>query len=527
MTQLIEVTFKGNRREFFHWPFDEPPAEKAGIIVETDRGEDFGRVHATGELATRRKAGTTHGKEATGPLRAAVRLANGEEIERARLLREDEDAVRRRAIEKTRAQKLDMKITDTEWQLDRRRLTIYFTAEARIDFRNLVRQLESELSTRVQMWHIGVRDEARRLDGIGRCGRQLCSASWLPDLRPVKSSVAKDQRLSTLNPAQISGSCGRLMCCLRYEHEFYVQQRKRFPKEGRILVTLLGEEKVVSNDIFREQVTLRGPTGESRILALDILNRELGGEYTAPAADVAEDGDDDNMDDTAERRVMADKPSTPQRSSHEKQREHQQRQQQRPERPAQPERTRSRPEGPQQGGAERPPQSRTDRSKPPRTERTQEPRPDRSQQPRADRPQQPRADRPQQPRADRPQQPRADRPLQPRADRPQQPRADRPQQPRADRPQQPADDRPQQGRPERPDRSRNERSARPVPNAPSTPAPDAVTADAGNGAGTADDAAQHRRRRRGRRGGRRSRDGGAPPSSPEGTPPSAPPTAGS
>ena len=119
--------------------------------------------------------------------------------------------------------------------------------------------------TRIELKQIGVRDEAKRLDGIGRCGRQYCSASWLPELRPVNLGVAKDQRLS-LNPSQISGACGRLMCCLRYEHEFYVQSRKRFPKEGKILVTARGEEKVVANDIFRERVTLRGVDGEVRTL---------------------------------------------------------------------------------------------------------------------------------------------------------------------------------------------------------------------------------------------------------------------
>jgi hypothetical protein len=109
----------------------------------------------------------------------------------------------------------------------------------------------------------------------------------------VKSSIAKDQRLSTLNPAQISGSCGRLMCCLRYEHEFYVQQRKRFPKEGKILVTALGEEKVVSNDIFREQVTLRTATGEMRTLALGALKKEIGGELLSSTAEHQIEPDDD------------------------------------------------------------------------------------------------------------------------------------------------------------------------------------------------------------------------------------------
>ena len=293
-THLIEVSFKGNRREFFQWPFPDVPALRTAVIVDADRGEDLGLVHATGELAAKRKAGTTHGKEATEPLRGVLRAANGEEIQRGRQLREDEQHVRRSAIEKVRTMGLEMKVSDIEWQWDRKKLTMYFTAEKRVDFRQLVRQLELMFSTRVQMWHIGVRDEARRLDGVGRCGRQFCSASWLPDLRPVKSSTAKDQRLSTLNPAQISGSCGRLMCCLRYEHEFYVQQRKRFPKEGKILVTRLGEEKVVSNDIFWEQVTLRSATGDARIIPLATLQEELGQiALSATAEHLAEPDDGD------------------------------------------------------------------------------------------------------------------------------------------------------------------------------------------------------------------------------------------
>ena len=290
---LVEVEFKGARREFYLWT-GEPLVRNVPVIVDADRSEDFGRVRSTGEAAAHRKAGTAHGKAAPDKLLAVLRVATADEIVRAGQLRDDEDNVRKRAIEKVRAQGLDMKVSDTEWQFDRKKLTIFFTAEKRVDFRQLVRQLEGMFGTRVQMWHIGVRDEARRLDGIGRCARQFCSASWLPELRPVKSSIAKDQRLSTLNPAQISGTCGRLMCCLRYEHEFYVQQRKRFPKEGKVLVTALGEEKVVSNDIFREQVTLRVPSGDTRILPLVQLNRELGGEISLATAEYAiPDGDDE------------------------------------------------------------------------------------------------------------------------------------------------------------------------------------------------------------------------------------------
>jgi len=275
-THLVEVEFKGNRRAFFSWTGEAPPPVKSAVIVTVDRGEDLGRVHALGELAEKRLAGTTHGKASSGTLPKVVRVATPNEVDRAVRLRADEHAVRKAAIEIARELKLDLKISDTEWQWDRRKLTAYFTAEDRVDFRELVRRLERRFSTRVHMWHIGVRDEARRLDGVGRCGRQFCSSSWLPELRPVKSSTAKDQRLSTLNPAQISGTCGRLMCCLRHEHEFYVQARKRFPKEGRVLVTVTGEEKVVFNDIFRDQVTLRTPTGEERIIPLGQLRKELG-----------------------------------------------------------------------------------------------------------------------------------------------------------------------------------------------------------------------------------------------------------
>jgi len=173
-----------------------------------------------------------------------------------------------------KANQLVMKISDAEWQWDRKKLTFYFTAEKRVDFRNLVRELAAMFRTRIELKQIGVRDEAKRLDGIGRCGRQYCSSSWLPELRPVNLGVAKDQRLS-LNPSQISGACGRLMCCLRYEHEFYVQQRKRFPKEGRVIRTQRGDEKVIANDIFREPVTLRAADGEMRLLPLDELRAEL------------------------------------------------------------------------------------------------------------------------------------------------------------------------------------------------------------------------------------------------------------
>jgi cell fate regulator YaaT (PSP1 superfamily) len=165
-------------------------------------------------------------------------------------------------------------VSDAEWQWDRRRLTVYFTAEQRVDFRALVRDLAALFHTRIELRQIGARDEAKRLDGVGRCGRRYCCSSWLPELRPVSLALAKDQHLS-LNPSQISGGCGRLLCCLRYEHDFYVQARRRFPKEGKTLRTAVGLEKVLAVDVFRETVTLRAETGDTRVVSLETLAAEL------------------------------------------------------------------------------------------------------------------------------------------------------------------------------------------------------------------------------------------------------------
>ncbi|MGZ8456509.1 MAG: PSP1 domain-containing protein [Gemmatirosa sp.] len=297
MSHLVEIAFKGNRKEFYLWDGDDPPKARASVIVEGDRGEDLGEVHATGELAAKRWAGVAHGEAMLGagaqPQRRALRLAAVDEVRRAAELEPLNEEARRKAMERVRAHNLVMKISDADWQWDRRKLTLYFTAEKRVDFRALVRDLAALFRTRIELKQIGVRDEAKRLDGVGRCGRQYCSAAWLPELRPVNLSVAKDQRLS-LNPTQISGACGRLMCSLRYEHDFYVQQRKRFPKEGKVLTTSKGEEKVLGNDIFRERVTLRALDGEVRVVPLADLRGEmeaLAGPFSAPAGAIADDAD--------------------------------------------------------------------------------------------------------------------------------------------------------------------------------------------------------------------------------------------
>src|SRR3954471_15509509 len=274
MAHLVEIAFKGNRKEFFLWDGPEPPPIKAPVIVEADRGEDLGHIHSVGDAAGQRNAKVAHGLGGATPTQKARRLATESEVRQLNAARTDDEDARKKTIERVRANALVMKVTDAEWQWDRKKLTLYFTAEKRVDFRTLVRELASMFRTRIELKQIGVRDEAKRLDGYGRCGRQYCSASWLPELRPVNLGVAKDQRLS-LNPSQISGACGRLMCCLRYEHDFYVSTRRRFPKEGKALKTAKGEEKVMSNDLFRERVTLRSEEGETRIVTLEELRAEL------------------------------------------------------------------------------------------------------------------------------------------------------------------------------------------------------------------------------------------------------------
>jgi len=288
LTDLVEVRFKGNRKEYFSWPSAEPLALHDPVIVEVERGQDFGRVSALGPVAAKKCgvgggggggacSGCSLAEAAPSPPpspRRVLRRATSTDAAQADQLHAEEDDVRRRVMAQVKRHALVMKVSDAEWQWDRKKLTIYFTAEQRVDFRALVRDLASAFHTRIELRQIGARDEAKRLDGVGRCGRQFCCSSWLPELRPVSLALAKDQHLS-LNPSQISGGCGRLLCCLRYEHDYYVQTRKRFPKEGKTLRTKVGAERVLAVDIFRETVTLRTEAGDTRVLSLEKLKVEV------------------------------------------------------------------------------------------------------------------------------------------------------------------------------------------------------------------------------------------------------------
>lgn len=273
MARIVEVTFKGNRRSYYvSEMFDLGLSDH--VIVEADRGEDLGRVTAAGAIAERKCSGCSTGCAAPVPDLRVVRRAELQEVDRAVALRADEPRIRRITREKVLQYGLKMKVSEAEWQFDRNKLTIYFTAERRVDFRELVRDLARTFRTRIELKQIGVRDEAALLGGVGRCGRELCCSTWLRELKPVSLQLAKDQRLS-LNPAQISGCCGRLMCCLTYEHDAYVQARKRFPREGKTVRTSMGRERVVSVDIWRERVMVKDESGNRRTLTLEELKAEV------------------------------------------------------------------------------------------------------------------------------------------------------------------------------------------------------------------------------------------------------------
>ena len=280
MSQTVEVRFKGTRKGYFAWEDEVDPIRVNDcVIVEVERGRDLGRVTAVGEIAGK-KCGSCNscavGEAPAEPttLKPILRRATPDDIKAHQEIRLSEETVRQKVIQRVLAHELLMKVSDTEWQWDRNKLTIYFTAEKRVDFRALVRDLASLFRTRIELRQIGVRDEAARLSGVGRCGREYCCSTWLKELSPVNLGLAKDQHLS-LNPSQISGGCGRLLCCLKYEHEFYVTARKRFPKEGKTLRTSLGLEKVIAVDIFRERVFLRHEEQGPRIIPLAQLRSEV------------------------------------------------------------------------------------------------------------------------------------------------------------------------------------------------------------------------------------------------------------
>ncbi|MDX1395118.1 MAG: regulatory iron-sulfur-containing complex subunit RicT [Gemmatimonadota bacterium] len=293
-TQILEVRFKGLRSDYFTFSHPVPLREREYVVVEADRGRDIGVVRRAvnaEDLACEGGCDAVGGRSVPTPEKRIIRRAAPADVNRLLQLREQEMEVRRRTRELVARHRLRMKVSEAEWQWDRNKLTVYFTAEKRVDFRALVRDMARAFRTRIELRQIGVRDEARRLGGLGRCRRELCCRAWLPSIEPVTLQLAKDQGLS-LNPSQISGACGRLMNCLRYEHAMYMQAKKRFPAVGRTVTTGNGEERVTAWSLFDETVSLQGRDGRRTIPLVQLKDETraakrsaLGGESAASAAE--------------------------------------------------------------------------------------------------------------------------------------------------------------------------------------------------------------------------------------------------
>lgn len=262
---VVGVRFKKAGKIYYFDPADQSVEQNHHVIVETARGVEYGQV-----VIGRKQVGHN---DVVLPLKKVIRIANTDD---ARTVEQNKSEARRAfdiCLNKIREHGLRMKLVDVEYTFDRNKVIFYFTAEGRVDFRELVKDLAGIFRTRIELRQIGVRDEAKMLGGLGPCGRTLCCSTWLGDFEPVSIKMAKDQNLS-LNPTKISGLCGRLMCCLKYEHDQYESARTELPKVGSHVITSLGEGKVVG--IHAEKRTVHVQLkGKGRVMEL-------------PADDVAE-----------------------------------------------------------------------------------------------------------------------------------------------------------------------------------------------------------------------------------------------
>ena len=236
MVEVIGIRFKESGKTYYF----EPNGNKAKIndyaVVETARGLEFGKVAQENKLVSE--------SELVPPLRPVVRIATSEDLKAYEAIKAKEAEALRVCQNKVNSHELEMKLVEAEYTFDMSKLTFYFTADGRIDFRELVKDLASTFKTRIELRQIGIRDETKFMGGLGVCGRPFCCSTFLPDFCQVSIKMAKEQSLS-LNSSKISGACGRLMCCLRFEHESYVQEIKLTPPVGSSVRTNDGVGEVV------------------------------------------------------------------------------------------------------------------------------------------------------------------------------------------------------------------------------------------------------------------------------------------
>ena len=253
MKKIIGVRFKKPGKIYFFDPDNLEINMGDKVIVETSMGLEIGDV-----VVNKRELPDD---KIVSPLKKVIRIATQQDLDSMQLYKSKEQEALQICEEKIKKHNLDMHLTDVEYKFDGSKLLFYFTAEGRIDFRELVKELASIFKTRIELRQIGVRDEVRRIGGNGVCGRELCCCSFLGNFETVSIKMAKEQNIS-LNPAKISGNCGRLMCCLKYEYEVYEDKLKNLPRVGAI-VEIEGNEGVVENvEILKEQLRVKIKDGD-------------------------------------------------------------------------------------------------------------------------------------------------------------------------------------------------------------------------------------------------------------------------
>lgn len=245
MTKIVGIRFRNVGKIYYFDPKNYKMQVGDHVIVETARGVEFGRV-----VLGPKEVGED---EVVHPLKEVLRVATQADEDREQQNRLKEKDAFKICQKKIREHGLEMKLIDAEYTFDNNKVLFYFTADGRIDFRQLVKDLASIFKTRIELRQIGVRDEAKMMNGIGICGRPLCCATFLGDFQPVSIKMAKEQSLS-LNPTKISGICGRLMCCLKYEEDVYEELNKKMPSVGDIISTVDGTGEILSTNVLMQVV---------------------------------------------------------------------------------------------------------------------------------------------------------------------------------------------------------------------------------------------------------------------------------
>ena len=248
MAEIFGVRFKDVGKVYYFDPSGKKFELEDKVIVETARGVECGSVAIENKEVS--------DKSITHPLKKIIRAATAADLKKIEDNRHKEERAFKICVKKIEEQKLDMKLVNVEYTFDNKKILFYFTADGRVDFRNLVKELASVFHTRIELRQIGVRDEAKMLGGIGICGRPFCCSSYMGEFHPVSIKMAKEQGLS-LNPVKISGTCGRLMCCLKYEQAAYSDLLKTVPKEGATVMTPNGEGTVVESNLISKVLKVR------------------------------------------------------------------------------------------------------------------------------------------------------------------------------------------------------------------------------------------------------------------------------